>query len=329
MENELTALSALCTNTAKAVSDLKKIKKEDNFVDNKSLNIDQRIENAEGHFDRLDEIFDRKNNITTSLNTIVTDLDNTSNKIKSEMALYSTQSDNDKLYEIFNLRIALLEEKCQMDIKLHEDEINRIKQTKNTKIDQIMKSEKFINAKKQHDDEKEERIKREHITLEEEANIEKLTGMKIGNVVFDSDIDNWSKGTSVFDGKVMNKSNLCFLVEDTYHNKFGGVCTGNINAVGEWIHNGSSYIFSLVRGGTLNPKRFGKSGNDNYEFWLNSQNHNYLFGFGFGNNGCDIAMCKKGENGSCCNPSTYTTKQNELTDNDKFTPKSVVVFQLN
>nr|BAN41426.1 hypothetical protein [Entamoeba invadens] len=331
MENELTALSALCTNAAKAVSDLNKNKKEYNFVDNNTLNIDQRIENAEGHFDRLDEIFERKKNITTLLNTILTDLDNASNKIKSETALYSTESDNEKLYEIFNLRIALLEKKCKMDIKLSKDKTYKIVQAKNSKIDQIMKSQKFINAKKQHDEEA-EKVKREHITLEEEAGLEKLTGMKIVDVVFDSDKDDWSENTSVFDTKVINKSNLCFLVEDANHNKFGGVYTGSINTVNKFISSGSSYIFSLVRSGTLNPKKFGKTGNyPDCEFVLNSQNNSCLFVFGCGKYGCDydILVSKKGQNGSHCIPSTYTAKYNELTDNDNFTPKSVVVFQLN
>nr|BAN40715.1 hypothetical protein [Entamoeba invadens] len=323
MENELTALSALCTNAAKAVSDLNKIKREDNFVDNKYFGIEQRIENAEGYFDRLDEVFERKKNITTSLNTIVTDLDNASSKIKSEMALYSTQSDNNMLYEIFNLRIALLEEKCQMDIKQSKDQTYIIVQAKNKAVDQIIKSEKYINAKKQHDEE-EERIKQEHITIREEASLEKLTGKKIGSVVFDSDKDNWSKGTSVFGEKVMNKSNLCFLIEDTNHNKFGGVYTGNINAVNKWLNSGSSYIFSLVRKNTLKPKKFGKSGkNTDYEFYLYSQGSSDLFGFGY-----DIGVYKNGIDGSDSNPYTYTAKHNELTDN-KFTPKSVVVFQLN
>nr|BAN40548.1 hypothetical protein [Entamoeba invadens] len=313
MENELTALSALCTNAAKAVSDFNKYKTEYNFVDDKSLDIDQRIENAEGYFDRLDEVFERKKNITTSLNTIVTDLDNASNKIKEEMALYSTQNDNDKLYEIFNVKIALYEEKCQMDIKPLEDEINKIKQAKNNKIDQIVKSEKYIDAKKQHVDE------------EEKACLEKLTGKKIGSVVFKSDKDSWSQNNSVFDAKVMNKSNLCFLIEDTNHNKFGGVCTGNINAVGKYINSGSSYIFSLVRNGTLNPKKFGKSGKyTDSEFLLYSQNSSSLFGFGY-----DIGVYKNGIDGSDSNPKTFTAKQNELTDNRNFTPKSVVVFQLN
>nr|BAN40994.1 hypothetical protein [Entamoeba invadens]BAN41869.1 hypothetical protein [Entamoeba invadens] len=325
MENGLTALSALCTNAAKAVSDLNKNKREYNFVDDKSLNINQRIENAEGHFDRLDAIFDRKKNITTSLNAIVTDLDNASNKIKSEISLYSTQSDNDKLYEIFSIKIALYEEKCQWDIKPLEDEIDKIKQAKNTKIDQIMKSGKFINSKKQHDEQEAERIKREHITLEEKEGLEKLTGMKIKSVVFGADIDNWSQNTSVFNAKIINKSNLCFLVEDANHNKFGGVYTGNINAVSKYINSGSSYIFSLVRNGILNPKKFGKSGNNtNFEFWMNSQDSSSLFGF----NG-DICVYKKGVDGSHYSPSTYTAKRNELTDNDNYTPKSVVVFQLN
>nr|BAN42191.1 hypothetical protein [Entamoeba invadens] len=325
MENELTALSTLCTNAAKAVSDLIKSSEEYNFVDDKSLYIDQRIENAEGHLDRLDAIFDRKKNITTSLNTIVTDLDNASNKIKSEISLYSIQSDNNKLYEIYNVKFALYEEKCQMDIKPLENEISEIIQTKNSKIDQIMKSDKFINAKRQHDEEA-EKMKREHVTLGEEASLEKLTGMKIVDVVFDSDKDNWSKDSSVFDTKVMNKNNLCFLVEDVNHNKFGGVYTGNINAVCKYISSSSSYIFSLVKDGTLNPKKFGKTGNSaDSEFYLYSQDSLGLFAFG----GRDICVYKKGVDGSYCIPSTYTANQNELTDNDNFTPKSVVVSQLN
>nr|BAN40734.1 hypothetical protein [Entamoeba invadens] len=327
MENELKTLSTLCTNAAKAVSDLNKSKNEYNFVDDKSLDIDQRIENAEGHFGRLDAIFEYKKNITTSLDTIATDLNNASNKIKSELVLYSSKSDNEKLYEICNVRIALLEEKCNKDtIPLENaDERNRIIQVKNTKVETIKKSEKFINAKRQHDEEVENE-KREHLTLDEKSCLEILTGYKIGSVVFDPDKDDWSKGTSVFGEKVMNKCNLCFVVEDCNHNKFGGVFTGYINKVSEYLKGGSSYIFSLVRNGTLNPKKFKKSENDTNEFYLRAQNEPYLFGFGAGH---DIGVHKKGVNGSYCKPDTYTAKQKELTNDVNFTPKSVVVFQLN
>ena len=45
---------------------------------------------------------------------------------------------------------------------------------------------------------------------------------KCSEIIFDSDIYDWSKNTSVFGEKVINKSNLLFVVEYTNNNKFRG-----------------------------------------------------------------------------------------------------------
>ena len=42
--------------------------------------------------------------------------------------------------------------------------------------------------------------------------LEDWTGLKCGEIIFDSNKDNWSINISVFDSKIMNKNNLMFII---------------------------------------------------------------------------------------------------------------------
>ncbi|ELP89540.1 hypothetical protein EIN_219620 [Entamoeba invadens IP1] len=88
----------------------------------------------------------------------------------------------------------------------------------------------------------------------ERQKLEEITKKKISNIVFNSFEDDWSKDTSVFDDKIKGKSDLLFLIEDDQKNKFGGVYYGTIDKSGQWLKNDTSFIFSIVRNGELNPK---------------------------------------------------------------------------
>ena len=44
--------------------------------------------------------------------------------------------------------------------------------------------------------------------------LEEWTGLQWGEVVFDSDKDNWSVNTSVFDDKIKGKKQLLFVIEN-------------------------------------------------------------------------------------------------------------------
>ena len=59
--------------------------------------------------------------------------------------------------------------------------------------------------------------------------IEEWTGLKYGEILFDSDKDNWSKETSVFDDKIKGKKRLLFMIEDNYCEKFGYYLNTNVN----------------------------------------------------------------------------------------------------
>ena len=55
----------------------------------------------------------------------------------------------------------------------------------------------------------------------EKCQIEKWTGSGCEEVVFDSDIHNWSINTSVFDVKIIGRRQLVFVIEDERGEKFG------------------------------------------------------------------------------------------------------------
>ena len=60
-----------------------------------------------------------------------------------------------------------------------------------------------------------------NLTHEEMKQLESWTSKICGEVVFDSNKDNWSKGTSVFNDRIEGRNRLVFLIEDTNGEKFG------------------------------------------------------------------------------------------------------------
>ena len=55
----------------------------------------------------------------------------------------------------------------------------------------------------------------------EQKQFEEWTGLKCTDIVFDSNVDNWSQHTSVFDERIIGKKQLVFLIEDIDGEKFG------------------------------------------------------------------------------------------------------------
>ncbi|ELP88808.1 hypothetical protein EIN_102810 [Entamoeba invadens IP1] len=153
---------------------------------------------------------------------------------------------------------------------------------------------------------------------------------KITKVVFNSDVDDWSHDTSVFDTKISNKSNLCFLIEDTNNNKFGGVFTGFVKVTNKFVVNDNTFIFSLTRNGKFEQKKYQvrPKGGAFHLYSKNDQNKK-LFAFGYGQiNDYDICVFKKGVNDNHCHQHKFAAKEGDLIDGKTFTPKRIVVYQL-
>ena len=59
------------------------------------------------------------------------------------------------------------------------------------------------------------------INEKDQTYLEKWTGLKYDDIIFDSNVDNWNISTSVLNEKIRNKTQIVFLIEDKEGEKFG------------------------------------------------------------------------------------------------------------
>ena len=75
--------------------------------------------------------------------------------------------------------------------------------------------------KREEEEEKQRKLQSMMLDENEKNQLEQWTNKKCGEVIFDSDKDNWSKDTSVFNERIIGKKQLVFLIEDSEGEKFG------------------------------------------------------------------------------------------------------------
>ncbi|BFU20213.1 trichohyalin, putative [Entamoeba histolytica] len=96
--------------------------------------------------------------------------------------------------------------------------------------------------------------------------IEELTERRISNILFDSDVDDWNRNTSVFEERIWNKEHIIIIIEDEEENKFGGYVNEKIDK------NERMMKFDIKQ--------------SQYAFTLLNKSHVCLFAFGFGYDIC-------------------------------------------
>ena len=171
------------------------------------------------------------------------------------------------------------------------------------------------------------------ILREENINkIEEWTKLKYNNVIFDTSIDNWTRGNSNFSQKVFGKTNLAFIIQDEKLNEFGCYVKSEINKTDSKIIDTNAFVFSLHSHGRLqHPTRFEMKNKSGEIFCLyNDENPSWLFGIG-NSYLFDIGVSKKGINADHCVQSSFDYRgySNVLIGEKKFIPKRIVVIQLN
>ena len=120
-------------------------------------------------------------------------------------------------------------------------------------------------------------------------------------MLFDSDKDNWSENTSVFDDRLMNKTNLIFVVEDTMNNKYGGYISSSINKYNDYINDSNAFVFSLKSNGRINGMRKFDITQPQYAIFMYQKSNSRLFRIG---GGADIGVYKKNSNSFWTNTQT-------------------------
>ena len=126
--------------------------------------------------------------------------------------------------------------------------------------------------------------------------IEDWTGLKYGNILFDSEIDNWERYTSVFNDRIVGKKQLIFLIEENEGEKFGYYCnTEIVHQSNEWIPTDSqSFHFNLFSNERLpKPMKFEVINPNCCGYCLSDQSFVYLIEIG------DIHLYKVNQKDEC------------------------------
>ena len=210
------------------------------------------------------------------------------NEIKSEKE--NLNEKNEEMKEEINKMIEreienLNEENEEMMKILKEEQDDFIKEKE--EINQFIENEQ--NEKQKHSNENEtdsedcvkkkdkvwgDKEEKYGINIVQKKQLEEWTGLECGDVIFDSEIDNWKVNESVFDDKIIGRKQLVIIIEDDHNEKFGYYLNTEIkNEYNKWIStDNKSFEFNIESNGRLNemmkfPIKDIKYGCNLYDKW--------------------------------------------------------------
>ena len=219
---------------------------------NKTFDIEINGELTEEKKNEIDTIIDQLEDIQQRNEIVLQHLDEFNLKMKEMKETMENTLKNeylsyqkfcqDKLYQFSEIVVKYYEKDKEKRLKILEEEKRKI----------IEETEQISNPYNKHLNQRIYQSLKSLLDDKEKKQLEEWTNKKCGEVVFDSDKDDWSKNTSVFHTKVINKSHLIFLVEDTNNNKFGYYFNGCVNEIASQIKVPDSFLFSLKSNGRIN-----------------------------------------------------------------------------
>ncbi|BFU24423.1 predicted protein [Entamoeba histolytica] len=313
----------------------------------------EAIKRGEGIFDRMDETERRRKLVIEKSQETINQIEIMKNKI--EIIIMKCKSDEETLSKTRNELIDKIisieemgmkdkvfrtpEEKDKITQKFNKtkeewetyysDYLERKKREEEERLQKINQEKEKRFKKKKNEIEK--RLKRKEMKSQEEIRqIEEWTNRKVFNILFDSDIDNWSKDTSVFYQRIMNKEHIIIIIEDEDGNKFGGYVNSKIDEVNDYINDSKSFLFSLESTGRIEGMMKFDIKQPQHAFGVWNQTNNCLFEFG----GNDIIVCKENDKTkSSCKQSSfeYNGMSNALCGKqlpECFTPKRFIVIEM-
>ena len=188
----------------------------------------------------------------------------------------------------------------------------------------------------QHLNQREYPYLRKYISLKEQKQLEEWTSLKCSDIVFDSNVDNWSEDTSEFNEKIIGKKQLAFLIETEDGEKFGYYLNTEIIEK-YWQKYGdprietdnNSFEFNLESNGRLpKPMKFEIKDLEKCGYLLFEKSDGYLIKLGdirlFKENYKNLSRCYQFENDF-----DYHGIENALCGKFHFTPKRILVIQMN
>ncbi|BFU26267.1 predicted protein [Entamoeba histolytica] len=290
---------------------------------------EQAIKRGEGIFDRIDETERRRKLVIEKGQKTINQIEIMKNKMEKIIEECNNDEEiiNKAKDELIDKIISIELMSTKDEIKPLVEEINKIKRRFNKKKEEWEKHYSDYEERKKKREEYEEKERRKE--EEEMRKLEEWTNRKVGNILFDSNKDDWKVNTSVFDQRIMNKEHIIIIIEDTEGNKFGGYVNSKIDKVSyyDYINDSKSFVFSLESNRIERMMKFDIR-QPQYAFILFNQSDNRLFGFG---NGSDICVYKDNyKTYSLCKQSLfeYYGIGNALCGKYNFTPKRIIVIEM-
>ena len=222
----------------------------------------------------------------------------------------------------------------------NQQNIQRINEISNTLRNQIQNQMNTQNQQYVKKDEITNTMKIEQILQKQEIQqLESWTSKKCSEVLFDSNIHNWSKGTSVFNEKIEGKEKLLFVIEDERGYKFGYYLNTKIqpNKYDSYVSTDkNTFLFSLKYPGRNNGMmKFDIKQTQCGSYLHDGPSSGYLIHL---TNCGGIHLRKEHEksNSYCCQRAPcvdYKGIENALIPNSNekaayFTPKRITVIQM-
>ena len=242
LEQFKTSIDTIINQNNQHINSIKRYENKDFTIQKKEGELpDQTKLKAETLLDQLEDIKKRNELILQNVNEFEQKIEEMNKEVNELKTYYLKEQENTqiKINEIVQVIVDSIETIKEKEMKKFDDEIKRYQSDYSNKI--ILKYEKNDLIKYNG-----------MIDIEEKKQLEEWTGLTCGEILFDSDKDNWSLNSSVFDSKIMNKSYLLFVIEDTTNNKFGYYLNGTINKYNFNLKYKGSFMFSLKSNGRVN-----------------------------------------------------------------------------
>ncbi|BFU23339.1 predicted protein [Entamoeba histolytica] len=300
----------------------------------------EAIKRGEGIFDRIDETERRRKIVIEKSQETINQIEIMKNKMKriieecnnDEETLSKTR--NELIDKIISIEEMVMKNKL---FRKPEDRDKITSEFNNKKEEwKIYYSDYFSRKKREEEErrkqEQEERLQRMRGLSTPKHQIKQLeewTNRKVSNILFDSDIDDWNQGTSVFDQRIMNKEHIIIIIEDEEGNKFGGYVNEKIDKIGYcgYINDSKSFVFSLESNGRIEGMMKYDIEIPQHAFYLHNQSMNWSFAFG-----SDIVVGKENKKTkSYCSQQhsyEYDGIENALCGKQHFTPKRIIVIEM-
>ena len=310
------------------------IKQNDEYV-----NSVKRYENKEFELDeKSNETLEERKNKTETMLDQLEDI-----KKRNEIEIQNIELFENNIIriiiEIEELKSRHLydQEKCENKISEIEKEIfNSIEAMKENKMKEIDEEMERLTVENKYNQMRKQNYSSNlfsMIDFEEINQLEEWTGKKCGEIIFDSNKDNFWEYSSVFDSKIIEKSHFVIIIEDEEDNKFGYYTPKKIEQIEKYYNDRNAFLFSLKSNGRLKGMMKFESLKSDNGIKVKDNGSSYLFGI---YDGFWIYKTNCKNNSNCVE--NYSDKSYDFHDQQypligkpgksAFTPRRITVIQM-